>query len=129
MKVQAERASILQKSQQHGTWLQGIEDSRYRQVGKWKDQRRDWPREPQGAPGKASVGGGKLCGNDPNHIQRNMTDPDSKHSRQIHSYTFCWRQNSSVYKVNDMLSYLIKKGIYRLHRLVSRGNCISSSSE
>ena len=55
MKVQAERASILQKSQQHGTWLQGIEDSRYRQVGKWKDQRRGWPREPQGAPGKASL--------------------------------------------------------------------------
>lgn len=55
MKVQAERASILQKSQQHGTWLQGVEDSRCRQVGKWKGQRKDWPREPQGAPGKASL--------------------------------------------------------------------------
>ena len=55
MKVQAERASILQKSQQHGTWLQGVEDSRCRQVGEWKGQRKDWPREPQGAPGKASL--------------------------------------------------------------------------
>ena len=55
MKVQAERASILQKSQQHGTWLQGVEDSCCRQVGKWKGQRKDWPREPQGAPGKASL--------------------------------------------------------------------------
>ena len=55
MKVQAERASILQKSQQHGTWLQGVEDSRCRQVGKWKGQRKEWPREPQGAPGKASL--------------------------------------------------------------------------
>lgn len=51
MKAQAERASILQKSQQHGTWLQGMEDSRCRQVG----QRKDWPRESHRAPGKASL--------------------------------------------------------------------------
>lgn len=40
---------------------------------------------------------------------------------------FCWKQDSSVYKVNDMLGYLIKK--WKLEIVGARGNCIPSPSK
>lgn len=86
------KAIMHVEGQKHGAWLQGLENSSSRQVGKWKQQRRGWAGEINGVP---SMG----MGNGPNHNTQSISD--SQLPRQIYTYAFVGkvRQISSVNKV------------------------------